>query len=1132
MKSTRPTVLATAIVCTCHLALGEKLMFRDELSGCEMWRLSNYSTFHEYCHASHPFSYDGRRIACRWYSGKGIVVLDLADGGEAVFGAERSGSKIRPSFVRGPGRCAIVYSTLASTGCSVFLHDLKTGEEREVAKLPPGVNTPCAGVIGPSSEYVLLRGDLNGDGLSDWSLKSLWTDEPPRIVWTSPITAAYANTASPVDAANRLDLSTQICHPDIIRLANRGELTGEYKLSTDAKWRAYIAKLDVETCTVKTYPAKGAKRWAHEAWSGDGEYLHMGGYSWRAGVDAPSVPIFILDDPKKCSNHYGTCGRSGRYVAGDSGYDGMERLELTDLWTGEMRTIAHISTPTEPAGKIAQDHGHPAGSPDGTKVLVHSCYDLAGHRLYAVPTQDVHVGDSVIHVETTEGFAAEGKLLIRYGYGARGLVVGYERKDATRFLGCAWGEDAQARLKQAIKREVIPKGSHLITDLGGRLFPDGTRRPRKEYVVVVKQPDPPRELLAARTRDGKNVRLTWRPPASHREVAGYMVSRRKQGGALTVLTREPITSCEYIDISPADDTGQYYVRAVEHSGLYGDSSSAVSLVGTDVLGSYDVTGGTHVAPGDRPTADRRNVRVRVSTTGDYVIWGRGRAYRDHETVRVSVDREPLPNVRIEGRDWHWLQLASCRLTAGEHAIELAREETYRIDEGNPVENPGFEDGLKGWAFDESVTSLDRERARSGKQCAKFAGELTKKKLLQTIDLAVKPEWAYRLSFWMRGKFTKSGAKRYHGPHPNTLGRTAALLEPFPYPRGWVRNGNDFDDEQWHPVEIVFNSPPQDPDRRPVRKIRAIPFWCPWYWGEQIGTVWIDDVSVTELGPRLRPVKVTKLLVTNVSGYSPRGLDGRAAYPFPHATPIPVAGLRQTGRDRNTITLAWDTSRPGTRGYNVYLDPGTQCPATKYLLRQSVWGKTKATLTGLARATSYTVKVTAINEDGVEGPAAALRAATSADAVETHVLEAEQARLTAPMAVQETDGITFVVTPADPARDELYDREGTGRQTGAVTFTLVVKEGGKYRIRGRVFAPNGGSNSFWFSLDGEPEVAWNIPASQWTWASPVEAKLWELKPGKHVIRVRTREAGTRLDRIIVTNDLSDHAAPMDTTGEDK
>ena len=59
-----------------------------------------------------------------------------------------------------------------------------------------------------------------------------------------------------------------------------------------------------------------------------------------------------------------------------------------------------------------------------------------------------------------------------------------------------------------------------------------------------------------------------------------------------------------------------------------------------------------------------------------------------------------------------------------------------------------------------------------------------------------------------------------------------------------------------------------------------------------------------------------------------------------------------------------------------------------------------------------------------------------------------------------------------------------------------------------------------------------PPPQWTYAPPVAAKHWELKPGKHTIRVRTREAGTRLDRIIVTNDLSDQAPSMDKSGEGK
>ena len=216
-------------------------------------------------------------------------------------------------------------------------------------------------------------------------------------------------------------------------------------------------------------------------------------------------------------------------------------LELTDLWTGEMRTVAYISAPTEPAGKIDQDHGHPAGSPDGTKVLFHSCYDLLNHRLYAIPTQDINPGDPVIPVETTEGFAPQGKLLVGHGYVGKRMAVSYQRTDATHFYGCEWGQDAAARLKGAIKSNVIRKGTHHITDALGRLFPDGACRPRREYIAVVKRPDPPRALAAAAF--DKGVRLSWNAPASHEETAGYVVWRRCGDGPAQRLTAEPVAAC-------------------------------------------------------------------------------------------------------------------------------------------------------------------------------------------------------------------------------------------------------------------------------------------------------------------------------------------------------------------------------------------------------------------------------------------------------------------------------------------------------------------------------------------------------------------------------------------------------------
>ena len=976
MTSARTRALvATLVLCCTGVSHAEKVAFRDELTGCEIWRISKQAMFHEYCHAAKPFSYDGRRIVCReWREDGGVVVVDLADGSETVFGREHQGWIENPAFARGGN--AIVY-IVGRQDAPIYRYDLDTGEERRIAKLTGNLQMPSAGVIGPRSEFIMLRGDLNGDGLSDLSLKPLGSDGPPFEIWTSPDSSGSPHTVSPSPSCNRLTFSVQTCYPEVLRRLHEGQKLTRGEILKDASYHACIAVLDLKTGTVRTYLAKNAKIWAHEAWSGDGEYLHMGGYSWQAGRDAPTAPIRIGDGEP--SDHYGTCGRSGRYVAGDSASDGMERLELTDLWTGEIRTVAYISTPTEPAGKIDQDHGHPAGSPDGTKVLLHSCYDLLNHRLYAIPTRDVDVGDSVIPVETTEGFASKGKLLVGHGYVGERMTVSYERTDATHFRGCDWGSDAEARLKRAIKSGSIRKGSHQISDALGRLFPDGTRRPRKEYIAVVKRPDPPRALGALTT--GEGVRLRWTPGTSHEEVAGYVVWRRVGLEPAKRLTSELVSSCEYVDDAPPPQGRvEYFVRAVEYSGLYGAPSSIAWVeadrTGVALADSYDVRGCTYVTPGECPASDRRRVHFRIPAGGEYVLWTRCRTYRDAETLRVRVDDEPLVDAPVEGVDWHWAKVATCRLEAGEHAVELWRDEIRDIAEGNLLENPGFENGLKGWTCDETVTSIDGTRAHSGDRCVKLSGTLTGAKLLQSIDLEVKPEWSYRLSLWIRGRFTESEAKRYYGPHPNTPGRIAMLLAPCPYPRDWYRNGNQFDDEQWHRIEIVFDTPKQESGTHPAKRITAQPFWCPGFWGRQVGTIWIDDVSVTELGPRLRPVKATKLLVTNVLDYVPQGLDGRDAYPLPSASLIAVEGLRKTENTASSVTLAWNAGRSNPRGYNVYFNTGPDCPATKYFQNTSVWGKTTVTINGLSPKLGYTVKVTAINEDQVEGPAATIEVGTT------------------------------------------------------------------------------------------------------------------------------------------------------------
>ena len=279
-------------------ASAEKVMFHQEGTGVEMWRLTSRMTFHEYHHADKPFSRDGQFMVCREHVGDlRIVVVNLADGSENCFGGEHrsEGTTENPVFVQRDGRLAVVYGMRDTEGGSVYLRYLDTGEERAVVKMAPGVRTLTCGVIGPNAEYVMLRGDVTGDGLSDWSVKSLWTDDPIRVVWTSPTTEIWPKTVTPAAERNRVNLTTRKVPPAMLDAIRQGEDPSNVLRRSDGPWQAHVAVLDLLTLTSDVFPSRGLNYWTHDAWSGDGEFCHVNGYSWRISEDAPTTAIRIGD---------------------------------------------------------------------------------------------------------------------------------------------------------------------------------------------------------------------------------------------------------------------------------------------------------------------------------------------------------------------------------------------------------------------------------------------------------------------------------------------------------------------------------------------------------------------------------------------------------------------------------------------------------------------------------------------------------------------------------------------------------------------------------------------------------------------------------------------------------------------
>jgi len=138
------------------------------------------------------------------------------------------------------------------------------------------------------------------------------------------------------------------------------------------------------------------------------------------------------------------------------------------------------------------------------------------------------------------------------------------------------------------------------------------------------------------------------------------------------------------------------------------------------------------------------------------------------------------------------------------------------------------------------------------------------------------------------------------------------------------------------------------------------------------------------------------------------------------------------------------------------------------------------------------------------------------------LEAESATLTAPMqtaADTAASGGRYLQVAAGNTST------GTPPASGRATFTFQVVDSGTFKAWGRVIAPTTGDDSFWVQMDGAAWVNWNeiTLGSAWHWDDVHDAPAggnpvsWFLSPGVHTLTIAYREDGTKLDRLLLTND---------------
>jgi fibronectin type 3 domain-containing protein len=209
------------------------------------------------------------------------------------------------------------------------------------------------------------------------------------------------------------------------------------------------------------------------------------------------------------------------------------------------------------------------------------------------------------------------------------------------------------------------------------------------FYVVARLPEPPRTLRAQ--RHGSAVRLTWRSPRHHAEIAGYHVYRSSTSGVNYVpLTARPVRATEFTDRTARLDAAAFYaVSAVEHSGLESGLSEEASVGDCRGVGRRIFVEGEqgqrdhlmwlahdgqasnlhYVWMRGRAGEGRVVLPVNVpETAGPWVVWGRvkgeqGVQFRASAGGSASLRAPPL-------REWNWVRFAGTLAGSGKVQLRL------------------------------------------------------------------------------------------------------------------------------------------------------------------------------------------------------------------------------------------------------------------------------------------------------------------------------------------------------------------------------------------------------------------------------------------------------------------------------
>lgn len=234
-----------------------------------------------------------------------------------------------------------------------------------------------------------------------------------------------------------------------------------------------------------------------------------------------------------------------------------------------------------------------------------------------------------------------------------------------------------------------------------------------------------------------------------------------------------------------------------------------------------------------------------------------------------------------------------------------------------------------------------------------------------------------------------------------------------------------------------------------------------------------------------------------------------------------------------VTLTWDPNDPAPDGYCIY----SRAEGQAYDYNQPCWTGygTAGTIAGLDDNTTYYFVVRAFV--ATQESADSNEVKFTNGALSPVWMEAEDGDLQWPMAIgADSAASTGGYVGVPEGTGSVFSASDSG---GVAQYQFDVPETGDYVIWGRQMSSDSASDSFFVSVDDQTEMVWHTKiGGQGVWAWDVVSnraegdprddsnpQVYWLAAGAHTLTIKHRDDGTRLDAIVITNDLNTVAADL-------